>query len=139
MRSKIVAAARACLGTPFRHQGRLVGVGMDCAGVLIHVLNTLGLPHDDEKGYPRHPYAGMLETILNRQPSLTEISRSAARHGDVLLMRFRREPQHIAIHAGATMIHSYSGIGRVIEHTLDDLWKRRITAAYRITGIEDVE
>ena len=29
----VIAAARQCLGTPFRHQGRLLSFGLDCAGV----------------------------------------------------------------------------------------------------------
>ena len=30
----IIASARACLGTPFLHQGRIPGVALDCAGLV---------------------------------------------------------------------------------------------------------
>ena len=33
----IIAIARACLGTPFRHQGRIPGVALDCAGLVVAV------------------------------------------------------------------------------------------------------
>ncbi len=31
-----IAAARTCLGTPFHHQGRAPGVGLDCIGLDHH-------------------------------------------------------------------------------------------------------
>lgn len=52
--------------------------------------------------------------------------------GDILLMRFAGEPQHIALYTGATLIHSYASIRRVVEHRLDIKWARRIVQAYRI-------
>lgn len=132
MREDIVNAASACMGTPFHHQGRLVGVGIDCAGVLVHIFNTLGLPYIDEKGYPRRPYKGLIKSILDSQPSLQAIDKKTIARGDVLLMRFLHEPQHVAIYTGKTIIHSYSGVGRVVEHSLDRMWTKRITHAYRI-------
>jgi hypothetical protein len=38
----VIEAARECLGTPFRHQGRIVGEALDCAGVAVHVAERLG-------------------------------------------------------------------------------------------------
>jgi hypothetical protein len=29
------------------------------------------------------------------------------------------------------IIHSYSGIGKVVEHGFDERWQKRVTAAYR--------
>lgn len=129
---QVVTAARSCLGTPFVHQGRHVGVALDCAGVVVHVMRSLGLPYNDEHGYPRHPYKGMMERSLDAQPHIVLVSRNAMQSGDVLLMRFRREPQHLAILAEQTIIHAYSGTGRVVEQTLVPLWRRRITHVYRI-------
>jgi len=135
MRDLIVQAATECMGTPFHHQGRVVGVGIDCAGVLVHILKSLELPFIDEKGYPRLPYRGLIKSILDSQPALEEIDKKTIQRGDVLLMRFLREPQHVAIYTGSTMIHSYSEIGRVVEHSLDNLWSKRITNAYRIISV----
>ena len=33
-RADIVAAARSLIGTPFRHQARLPGVGIDCLNLI---------------------------------------------------------------------------------------------------------
>lgn len=128
----IIAAARECLETPFHHQGRVVGVGMDCAGVLVHILQRHGLPYVDERGYPRYPYHGLMQRILDSQPSLLKISRKQLEAGDVLLMRYRSEPQHVAIYTVATIIHGSSEHGRCVEHTLDSHARFRVTAAYRI-------
>ena len=38
----MIAAARACLGTPFHHQGRMPGVGLDCIGLVIVALARCG-------------------------------------------------------------------------------------------------
>ena len=96
----IIAAASECMETPFRHQGRVPGVGLDCAGLLVHCFKRLGLPHQDERGYPRTPFDGQLERILDSQPSLQRIALADAGPGDWLIMRMSRDPQHIALHAG---------------------------------------
>ena len=129
---RVIQIARDCIGTPFQHQARVPGIGLDCAGVLVHVLQSLDLPCIDERGYPRYPYRGLIKSILDSQPSLRSIPRSELAAGDWLLMRFKIEPQHVALFTGSTMIHAYSGSGRVVEHSLDQVWKKRITHVYRI-------
>jgi uncharacterized protein YijF (DUF1287 family) len=63
--------------------------------------------------------------------------------GDVVWMRFEKEPQHLGIvgdyvHGGLSLIHAYNGAGvnRVVEHRLDDTWRARIVAAWRYPGVE---
>lgn len=137
MREQILAAAFACLGTPFRHQARVPGLGIDCAGLLVHVFRALDLPHHDELGYPRNPYDGQLEKILDGQPSLVRIALDQAQPGDVLAMRISTAPQHIAflaqpIDGQRYIIHSSSEHGGVVHHRLDELWGARIMRAYRL-------
>lgn len=131
MRDQIIDYARECLGTPFVHQGRVNGIGLDCAGVVIHVMRRLGLAVEDLPAYPRHPYQGMMQQIMDAQPGMTKIAIADRSAGDVLLMRIKREPQHLGIDAGETIIHSYSNVGRVVEQTTG-AWARHITAVYRI-------
>lgn len=133
----IIAAAEECLGTPFQHQARVPGRGMDCAGLLVHCFLRLGLPHADELGYPRTPYDGMLEKILDAQPSLRRIDVADIRTGDWLAMRIKTAPQHIALHAGEVrghiyIIHASEDHGKVVKHRLDDLWRARVIRAYRM-------
>lgn len=128
---QIVTAARALVDTPFRHQGRVPGLALDCAGLVITVAAQLGIEHFDVSGYGRRPHRGLLEQTLDAQPALQKISRTDYQPGDILLMRFTNEPQHLAISAGETIIHSWEAAGKACEHRLDDLWKRRIVHAYR--------
>lgn len=135
-RSEIVVAARSLMGTPFRHQGRVPGLALDCAGLVIVVAQQLGIEHFDVPGYGRRPHRGLLEQVLADQPALIPVNRRESGPGDVLLMRFGKEPQHLAILAESTIIHSWEASGKVCEHGLDDLWLTRIVRVYRFAGID---
>lgn len=132
--AEIIAAARAAIGTPFVHQGRAVGVGLDCAGLVIHVARTIGAEHVDSSGYARHPSQGLLEAALADQPCLERVALAERQAGDVLLMRFAGDPQHLGIFSGDSVIHSYAKVGQVCEHRLDEAWERRIVQVYRFRG-----
>ena len=130
----IISIARETLGTPFRHQGRVVGLGLDCAGVALYVAGRLGLETVDVVGYGPTPANGQLEETLNAQPCLVEVFDKQP--GDILLMRIFQEPQHLAILTGNTIIHSYANVGICCEHDLDNRWESRIVKAYRFIGVE---
>lgn len=129
---RVVSLARECIETPFLHQGRVAGLGLDCAGVVAHVMKGLGLPYEDATGYPRTPYARMIERVMDRQPCMTAVPAADVMAGDLLLMRFANEPQHLAVCAGETIIHSYMHAGKCCEHRFSDVWRARVVRAYRI-------
>lgn len=133
--TQIIAAARACIGTPFRHQGRIPCVALDCAGLVVAVAKDIGADYIDRPNYGRMPSGGLLESVLDDQPCLVRVPNAARQAGDVLLMRFTGEPQHLAICAGETIIHSYQQVGRVCEHRLADVWIARIVRVYRFRGV----
>lgn len=128
----IVAAARACIGTPFMHQGRLLGRALDCAGVAVHAARSVGLDVQEPSAYGRLPNSAMLEWWLDSQTFLVRASMADMQAGDLLLMRFTGEPQHLAVFTGDTIVHAYQAVGRVVEHGLDDKWRRRIVRVYRL-------
>ncbi len=132
----IIAAARECLETPFKHQGRQLGRGLDCAGVAVHVARRIGADFIDASGYGRNPVAGQMEAALDAQPCLQALDDIADRlPGDLLLMRFDEDPQHLAIFAGDTIIHGYQRVRKVCEHRLDEVWAARIVGVYRFVGV----
>lgn len=131
----LIAAARACIGTPFRHQGRIPGMALDCAGLLIAVAKEIGAEYVDVAGYGLNPAGGMLQTSLDAQPCLEPVLTAQRQPGDILLMRFAAEPQHLALLAGDTIIHAYSNVGQVCEHRLSAIWSARIVRVYRFRGI----
>lgn len=122
--------AYECIGTPFRHQGRIKGLALDCIGLVIHIAQTLGAEHWTNESYGRNPVNGLLEKALDAQPCLQVVPDMLP--GDVLLMRFSEEPQHVAIYtASDTIIHSYEAAGKVCEHRLSSVWRARIVKIYR--------
>ena len=129
----ILIAARSFLGTPFRHQGRIPGLALDCAGLVVSVAKEIGADYIDRPGYSRNPSGGLLESALDDQPCLERVT--DRQPGDVLLMRFSGEPQHLAICAGDTIIHSYEAVGKVCEHRLASVWAARIVRVYRFKGL----
>ena len=134
-RAQIVTEARSYIGTPYHHQGRLKGIGVDCAGVVVGINKTFGLTSHDVKGYSQQPHHGLLQQSLC-DAGFTKMRLDQLETGDCMLMRFGSEPQHLAVYTGeGTMVHSYSKVGKVVEHNLNDVWKQRITAVYQFPGL----
>ena len=130
----VLTAARSALGAPFRHQGRTLR-GLDCAGLIVWCAEIAGLDYVDQGDYPRQPSGGRLEAALEMQPCLVRIPVATAEAGDVLLIKFSGDPQHLAIHAGKTMIHAWEKTGKVCEHDLDEWRSGKIIAAYRFIEV----
>ena len=136
----IISAARSALGTPFGHQGRMVGSKLDCAGLLAHVCQSIGQIVADQDGYGRRPAGGLLEAALDAQPALVRV-REKPQAGDFVLMKFEddKAPSHLGIVAGKTLIHAWAVARKVCEHDFDDEWQRRVVRVYRFKGLTDGE
>lgn len=137
-RYEIVQTARQYLGTPYHHCGRLKGVGIDCIGLVRCVGQELGLPgsNHDLKGYSRQPDGVTLEREFGKV--LEKISPEEALVGDVLVfwMTKRQLITHAAFKSPKGIIHTHMGVGRVVEHGLDEKWLKRIGGAYRFKDVE---
>lgn len=127
----VVAAARRFVGTPFQHQARLPGVGLDCAGLVVCALREAGQPVEDLDNYGRIPAQGLFERMVERQCARIEPADLQA--GDLILFAFREAPQHIAIYTEAgTIIHSHQAVHGVVEHDFDASWRARMRGCYRV-------
>ena len=133
----IISEARALLGTPYVHQGRQPGIGIDCIGVAIVIGRRLELcpPEFDITGYGREPANGMLCKLLD-----DHLPRCEIQPGCLLVFRWFREPQHCGIYTDTnTLIHSFASQGGCKEHTLDSKWHKRVVCAYDMReGLRDV-
>lgn len=134
--------ARLWLGTPYRHQASLRGVGCDCLGLLRGVWR--GLYGHEPEAVP--PYAGAWAE--SAPPGTDPLTEAASRHlsavpgpladaspraGDVLLFAFRRHlpARHCAIATGdGGMIHAHDG-AVVAEVALTAWWRRHLTGVFR--------
>jgi len=134
-RMDVIAEARSWLGTPFQHQASLKGVGCDCIGLVKGVGLALHLAdYDENKAKPFLNYRMMPDSKKMREALaifFAPIQVSEATLADILFLAWTKEPQHLAIITDRGIIHSYSGVGKVVEHSLDERWKKRVTAAYR--------
>jgi NlpC/P60 family putative phage cell wall peptidase len=141
-RSAIVAEARSWIGTPYRHQASLKGVGCDCLGLVRGVWRAL-IGDEPERAPPYAPdWAEALgrETLAEAAARhLVAIAPEAAGEGDVLLFRWRAHlpAKHAAIvTAPALMVHAHDGAA-VAEVALAPWWRRRLVFAFRFPGVAD--
>lgn len=95
MRPDIAAAAESFIGTPFRHQGRQPGAGLDCVGVWVCALRACGVDVEDVTTYRRLPDSRELLRHMVRQFDEVEWPEI----GDALVMNAprHREPRHLAV------------------------------------------
>ena len=130
---EILEEVREWMGTPFQHQCRQKGVASDCIGLLYVVAENLGLAPDeipvDYIGYKNVPEDGKLERNLGYY--MQKVRMSQIQPGDVLLMSFTGDPQHVAFYTGDTIIHALSTAKKTTEHSLSAKWRKRICGAYR--------
>lgn len=111
-RGRVVAIAKTWLSTPYHHQARLKGVGVDCAQIIAAVYHEAGLIPA-----PVLPdYSSQFHLNNNVQEYLAVILRHAHEiegpplPGDVVLWQFGRVLSHGAIViAWPQVIHAYVG------------------------------
>jgi cell wall-associated NlpC family hydrolase len=130
-RQQVVDEARKWLGVRWVHQGRS-RAGVDCIGLAIKVAHGLGLSTFDIIDYSRQPDPATMRALMAEHME----SVASPQIGDVLLMRFEKEPQHVAIVTDIGIIHAYAQVRRVVEHRLDSVWQGRVVSAYQFKGIE---
>lgn len=130
-----IAAARRLKNVRFRHQGRNPKIGIDCAGLALVAMQSIGRPVHDIKGYGREPYRDGLEgaLIANLGPKVEKDSMKA---GDVVMMRFAGDPRHVGIlvdypDGGLALLHTHDTLKMVREHRLDEKRAASIVAVWR--------
>lgn len=133
---RVVAAARGWIGTPYRHQASLKGIGCDCLGLLRGVWReVIGMEPEAPPPYaPDWAEAGGGETLVEAaRRYLVEIPPAAFEPGDVLLFRWRAHlpAKHCAIATSADrMIHAHDGAA-VCEVAVRPWWRRHLAHAFR--------
>jgi NlpC/P60 family putative phage cell wall peptidase len=144
-RDAVVAEARSWIGTRWQHQQYTKGVATDCIGLIGGVALALGLPGGAEwrdtpafHNYGRAPDPQLL--IAGCDLLMDRIPIADVQVADVLLFRFRHDPQHFALVSQVSplyIIHAYAQARRVTENRVDAVTGRmRQVAAYRLRGVE---
>jgi len=141
-RAGLVEETRAWIGTPYRHQASLKGVGCDCLGLVRGVWRAVIGPEPERAP----PYAPDWAEAATGEPladaaarHLRAIERGAYLPGDVLLFRWRDHlpAKHAAIVTSQdTMAHAHDGAA-VTEVAIAPWWRRRLAYAFRFPGVTD--
>lgn len=144
-RQQVVDEARKWLGTPFHHQGRCLGVGVDCVGLISETGKALGLTTHDSVDYSREPDGVSLVREL-RVAGLVEVMKDTMQVGDVLVFNIARLPRHVAILSRepgvdgpedfGKIIHAHMGVDNAVETHLARSWMKNIVHVFRIPGVE---
>lgn len=126
----IVAAARSCVGTRFRPQGRTPGLGLDCVGVVLvaaraarivpAMVPAYALGGDDEAD---------IEALLAENGCRVV---ATALPGDILVVAPSPRRRHLAIVTPAGAVQAHAGLRRVVEGPIDAGWA--IIGAWRLPG-----
>lgn len=141
-RADVVAEARTWLDTPFVHQHRAKGIGVDCAGLVIGVSRELGLVAKDfdVTAYPTTPDGTTLLAICDR--FMTRVPMNLLRPGNVLVIQFQTKPQHLGIvgdylYGGLSLIQAQGAGngGRVTEWRLEERKGWKHVQAYALRGV----
>lgn len=132
----VVAAARALVGTPYHHQGRKAGVGLDCIGVPILAARTAGAAVHDFAAYGPMP----VPEILLREIAMDceQVTIEQAKPGDVLCFKSgMTHPSHFGIMLDdGGFVHAYERMACVVREPLDGRWLRLLHSVWRIRGID---
>lgn len=115
MRSEFIAFARACIDTPFRHQGRVPGVGLDCVGLVVVAAREVGVPVIDNLTYPHNPSDTFLRHMLVDVNHLTPCAFEDDQVADLILLRYTKRATHVAIRTERGLVHATAESERVVE------------------------
>ncbi|AWM87753.1 NlpC/P60 family protein [Microvirga sp. 17 mud 1-3] len=130
----IVAAARAWIGTPYRHQASLKGIGCDCLGLLRGVWrDVMGTEPELPPPYsPDWAEAGGEALLAAARRHLVARDDLSVAPGDVLLFRWREglSAKHCAVASSAdAMVHAHDGAA-VAEVAFRPWWRRHLAHVF---------
>jgi len=129
--SAIVEAARAWVGTPYRHRAALRGVGCDCIGLLRGVWAEV-VGEAPEVPLYRADWRDGAHSAELRELAERWLVPAELAPGAVLLFRIGASmaPRHCGILVGeGRFVHAQERLG-VVEGNLTDGWAKRVVGVF---------
>ena len=135
-----VTEAMNWLGTPYHHQGRVKGVGVDCGTLICEVYEKVGLiPHiPTPKNHPLdwHLHQSGEFYLENVKQWCYEVE--DPQPGDIVLYHFGKCISHGAIVVEwPTIIHSYIHQGVILQDGTKGSLARRIAGFFRMKRLKE--
>jgi len=121
---------RECVGWPYVTGGR-GSDGIDCFGLILYILNELGLP------IPDFPYSdtaeGQILFLSNFHRFGRRVSIANLKSGDVMLFKGDSGVlNHLGVAFGrGKFIHAVVSCGVIVSKVEDKVWKRKFHSCYR--------
>ena len=144
-RQELADAAKGYIGTPWHHQGRKKGIGIDCVGLLIGVAKEIGFIVRDREGYPLYPndVSSMLLEIFDEH----KLKRTdEVKKGNILAFCFGKAkfPSHVGVVVeGGEMVHAMNFKSKsmklytVRQHIYNGPWIGRTHSIWEVPGVID--
>lgn len=135
-RALFIDAVRAYIGTPFQHQGRRRGDGIDCAGLLTCAAYDVGLTDVRVTDYTPQPDPLRFREIAREH--MDAVAFADLTPGDVLTFAFKDAEQHFGVVVSMNpkrFVHAYASVGKCVDQELTLAWLRRVRGCYRIRGL----
>lgn len=147
-RADVIEEALSWIGTPYKHQASLKGVGCDCLGLVRGVWRVIV----GEEPEPMRPYSAWWAEKTRREQMreladkyLVPIPAAPYRTGaspfrDGALLLIRPHPQGAAKHAAVMIapdiiVHAYEGAREVAADQIPRSWREKIVTAYDYPGV----
>lgn len=109
----IIAHAQNLVGTPFVPQGRVMGVGLDCIGVVYEVARHIGCVLDVPDDYSlSSPQGRAMEAALAGYHFKRRPVGPVA--GDIVVMQGPARRQHLGVWTGEAIVHAHAGLRYVV-------------------------
>lgn len=125
---EIVVAARACVGTRTRVQGRAPGLALDCIGVAAAAARGGGLRLRLPADYCLAADNRVRLSAGLRAAGCREVADAAP--GDIAVLAVAPGQHHLAVCCGDGFVHAHFGVGRVVEAPLPADWS--IVSCWRL-------
>ena len=131
-RDQVVAEAYTWLGTPYHHQARIKGVGVDCAMLLCEVFEATKLTDRIEPDdYPPDWHLHQGEERYLRYVEQYGVEVTEPKPGDVALFQFGRCISHGALVVDwPVVIHAYFREGCTVADATQGTLKGRLRKFY---------
>jgi cell wall-associated NlpC family hydrolase len=127
------------MGTPFRHQCGVKGMGCDCSWFVARVFEELGvlqwrknLMPDYPKDWHLHNTRELLKETFEKEFKAERIDFGSFRNGDVVLFHYGKAASHIGIFSDGYIYQALERIGVCRVTAAEKMLRQRMRFAYRI-------
>ncbi len=139
-RDKLKKILESWIGTPFRHQCGVKGLGTDCAYFIANVFIELGLIQwrkdlipDYPKDWHIHNTRELLKETIEKTLNVIQIDiNEEFFDGDIFLFHFGKAASHVAIYFENNLYQALEDVGVIKTYAYEKVFLKRLKYRYRV-------